>query len=64
MIWSGVVTKYHRRRLKGTGITGSYIKTIVFKKTLENISFEYRRSAETEDKPEQKQVNVAQGCPL
>ncbi|KAI5176476.1 hypothetical protein PAEPH01_2309 [Pancytospora epiphaga] len=57
MTWDGVITKYHRRHLKDIGITESYIKIILFKKTLENISFEYRRGAErldeTEDKPVQ-----------
>ncbi|KAI5168631.1 hypothetical protein PAEPH01_0284 [Pancytospora epiphaga] len=45
---------------KDIGITESvesYIQTIVLKKTLESISFEYRRGAErldeTEDKPVQ-----------
>ncbi|KAI5170534.1 hypothetical protein PAEPH01_1514 [Pancytospora epiphaga] len=39
MTWDGVVTKYHRRRLKNIGITESvesYIQTIVLKKTLES----------------------------
>ncbi|KAI5173819.1 hypothetical protein PAEPH01_2043 [Pancytospora epiphaga] len=75
MTWDGVVTKYHRRHSKDIGITESvesYIQTIVFKKTLESISFEYRRGAErldeTEDKPvqsrEQEHVDVAQACPV
>ncbi|KAI5175107.1 hypothetical protein PAEPH01_2116 [Pancytospora epiphaga] len=44
--WDGVVTKYHRRHLKDIGMTESiesYIQTILLKKTLESISFEYRR---------------------
>ncbi|KAI5182018.1 hypothetical protein PAEPH01_2858, partial [Pancytospora epiphaga] len=36
-------TKYHRGHLKGIEMTESYIQTIVLKKTLESISFEYRR---------------------
>ncbi|KAI5169433.1 hypothetical protein PAEPH01_0708 [Pancytospora epiphaga] len=58
MTWDGAVTKYHRRHLKGIWIiesVESYIQTIVLKKTLESILFEYRRGAErldeTEDKP-------------
>ncbi|KAI5170033.1 hypothetical protein PAEPH01_1191 [Pancytospora epiphaga] len=55
MIWNRVVAKYHRRHLKDIGITEAYIQMIVLKKTLESISFEYRRGAErldeTEDKP-------------
>ncbi|KAI5182264.1 hypothetical protein PAEPH01_2867 [Pancytospora epiphaga] len=60
MTWDGVVTKYHRRHLKDIEITESYIKIILFKKTLESISFEYRRGAkrleETEDKPVQSRA--------
>ncbi|KAI5179052.1 hypothetical protein PAEPH01_2592 [Pancytospora epiphaga] len=59
MTWDGVVTKYHRRHSKDIGITESvesYIQTIVLKKTLENISFEYRRGAERLDETEDKQV--------
>ncbi|KAI5170537.1 hypothetical protein PAEPH01_1517 [Pancytospora epiphaga] len=71
MTWDGVVTKYHRRHLKNIGITesvGSYIQTIVLKKTLESISFEYRRGArrlnEIEDKPEHVDVDIAQAYPV
>ncbi|KAI5170891.1 hypothetical protein PAEPH01_1527 [Pancytospora epiphaga] len=56
---------------KDIGITESvesYIQTIVLKKTLESISFEYRHLDETEDKPvqsrEQEHVDVAQACPI
>ncbi|KAI5170528.1 hypothetical protein PAEPH01_1508 [Pancytospora epiphaga] len=56
MTWDGVLAKYHRRHLKDIRITESYIQTIVRKKTMERISFEYRRGAKcfdkTEDKPE------------
>ncbi|KAI5170491.1 hypothetical protein PAEPH01_1477 [Pancytospora epiphaga] len=72
MTWDGVVTKYHRMYSKDIGITEAYIQTIVLKKTLESISFEYRRGAEhleeTEDKlvqsREQEHVDVAQACPV
>ncbi|KAI5172894.1 hypothetical protein PAEPH01_1816, partial [Pancytospora epiphaga] len=73
MTWDGVVTKYHRKHSKDIGITESvesYIQTIVLKKTLESISFEYRRGAErldeTEDKPVQSRehVDVAQAFPV
>ncbi|KAI5169522.1 hypothetical protein PAEPH01_0785 [Pancytospora epiphaga] len=63
MTWDGVVTKYHRQHLKDIEMTESYIQTIVLKKTLENISFEYRRGAErldeTEDKPVQSREQRA-----
>ncbi|KAI5175281.1 hypothetical protein PAEPH01_2145 [Pancytospora epiphaga] len=60
---------------KNIGITESvesYIQTILLKKTLESISFEYRRGAEcldeTEDKSiqsrEQEHVDVAQAYPV
>ncbi|KAI5176031.1 hypothetical protein PAEPH01_2221 [Pancytospora epiphaga] len=66
MTWDGVVTKYHRRHLNDIEMTESYIQTIVLKKTLESISFEYRRLDETEDKPAQSRehVDVAQACPV
>ncbi|KAI5179530.1 hypothetical protein PAEPH01_2691 [Pancytospora epiphaga] len=44
MTWDGVVTKYHRKHSKDIWIiesVESYIQTIVLKKTLESISFEY-----------------------
>ncbi|KAI5169959.1 hypothetical protein PAEPH01_1127 [Pancytospora epiphaga] len=56
MTWDGVVTKYYRRHSKDIGITESYIRTIVLKKTLESISFEYRRGAERLDETENKPV--------
>ncbi|KAI5175251.1 hypothetical protein PAEPH01_2120 [Pancytospora epiphaga] len=59
MTWDGVVTKYHRWHLKDIRITESvesYIQTIVLKKTLERISFEYRCGVERFDKTEYKPV--------
>ncbi|KAF7684706.1 hypothetical protein TCON_0091 [Astathelohania contejeani] len=49
MTWDGVVTKYHRNDLKELNITfiiEAYIQSMVLKKTLETILFEYRRSIE------------------
>ncbi|KAI4292954.1 hypothetical protein PAPHI01_2228 [Pancytospora philotis] len=46
MTWDGVVTKFHRRHSTEIGLSDfveAYIQTIVLKKTLESISFEYRR---------------------
>ncbi|KAI5170035.1 hypothetical protein PAEPH01_1193 [Pancytospora epiphaga] len=56
MTWDDVIAKYHRKYLKNIGINGSYIQTIVLKKTLESISFEYRRFAKHFDKIEDKPV--------
>ncbi|KAI5170899.1 hypothetical protein PAEPH01_1535 [Pancytospora epiphaga] len=66
MTWDVVVTNYHRRYLKDIETTESYIQTIVLKKTLENISFEYRRGAECFDETEDKPVHmdVAQAYPV
>ncbi|KAI5168742.1 hypothetical protein PAEPH01_0380 [Pancytospora epiphaga] len=59
--------------LKDIGIAESvkaYIQMIVLKKTLESISFEYRRGAERLDKTKVKSkrkyvnVDVAQACPV
>ena len=47
MAWDGMVTKLHKRYANDFGITESveaYIQAIVLKKTLESISYEYRRS--------------------
>ncbi|KAI5172708.1 hypothetical protein PAEPH01_1798 [Pancytospora epiphaga] len=44
MTWDSVVTNYHKQYSKEIGLTDSakaYIQTIVLKKTLESISFEY-----------------------
>ncbi|KAI5168375.1 hypothetical protein PAEPH01_0072 [Pancytospora epiphaga] len=46
MTWNSVVTNYHKQYLREIGLTNSakgYIQTIVLKKTLESISFEYQR---------------------
>ncbi|KAI4293372.1 hypothetical protein PAPHI01_2646 [Pancytospora philotis] len=45
MTWDGVVTKFHKRHSTEIGLSDSveaYIQTIVLKKTLVSISFEYR----------------------
>jgi hypothetical protein len=47
--WDGIVTKYHKSYAKEIGLTTkieSYIQYIVLKKTLESISYEYRRGGE------------------
>lgn len=49
MTWDGIVTKFHRSYSKEIGLTTkteAYIRYIVLKKTLESISFEYRRGSE------------------
>ena len=46
MTWDGIVTKFHGKYSKEIGLTTkieAYIQYIVIKKTLESISFEYRR---------------------
>jgi len=47
LTWGGIVTKYHtkyRKRLDVSGrIVEAYIQSVTLKKTLENISLEYRR---------------------
>ena len=46
MTWEGVVTNYRKKYSKELKISDSieaYIHTIVLKKTLESISFDYRR---------------------
>ena len=52
MTWDGIVTTYHKRYSRDIGITNSteaYIQGIVLKRTLESISFEYRREDELEN---------------
>ena len=47
--WDGIVTKFHKSYAKEIGLTTkieSYIQFIVLKKTLESISFSYRRDGE------------------
>lgn len=49
MTWDGIVTKYHSQYLKEIGLNltiEAYIQSRVIKKTLESISFEYRRGQE------------------
>ena len=46
MTWDGIVTRFHKKYSKEIGLTTkieAYIQYIVLKKTLESISFEYRR---------------------
>ena len=47
MTWDGIVTRFHSKYSKEIGLTTkieTYIQYIVLKKTLESISFEYRRA--------------------
>ena len=46
LTWEGIVTKFHEKYVKEIGLTPkiqAYIQYITLKKTLESISFEYRR---------------------
>ena len=57
MTWDGIVTKFHSKYSKEIGLSDkieAYIQYIVLKKTLESISFEYRRQGDegTQDKIE------------
>ena len=50
MTWDGIVTKYHSQYLKEIDLNSTievYIQSRVIKKTLESISFEYRRGDDT-----------------
>ncbi|KAI5169974.1 hypothetical protein PAEPH01_1140 [Pancytospora epiphaga] len=60
-LWDGVVTNYHRQHSKGIGITEFYIQTILLKKTLGSISFEYRRGIEHLDEDKSVQRAGARG---
>ena len=59
-----MVTKHHKRYSRDIGLTDaveSYIQTIVLKKTLESISYEYRREAELDDEAKAKPVGPSAG---
>lgn len=59
MTWEGIVTKLHKSYMQEIGITPqieAYIQTRVLKKTLESISFDYRRGIE-ERPPSADEVN-------
>ena len=46
LTWDGIVTKFHKTYTKEIGLTTkiqSYIQFIVLKKTLESVSYDYRR---------------------
>ena len=46
MTWDGIVSNYHKKYLKDLGVTNNieaYIQSRVLKKTLETVSFEFRR---------------------
>ncbi len=47
--WDGIVTKFHKTYTKEIGLTTkiqSYIQFIVLKKSLESISYDYRRNSQ------------------
>ncbi len=49
MTWEGLVTIYHKKYVEEIGIPDyiqAYIQSRVLKKTLEAVSFEYRRGIE------------------
>eukprot|EP00734_Pompholyxophrys_sp_LG126_P000377 Pompholyxophrys_sp_v1_NODE_145_length_1573_cov_1.496047.p1 type:complete len:206 gc:universal NODE_145_length_1573_cov_1.496047:1181-564(-) len=49
LTWDGIVTRFHKTYSKEIGLTTkieSYIQFIVLKKTLESISYDYRRGGE------------------
>ena len=57
MTWDGVVTKYHKKHIKGLEIQPhleAYIQSIVLKKTLESISLDRRRGYGQEDVGEEE----------
>ena len=76
MTWDGIVTSYHKKYSREIGISDSveaYIQTIVLKKTLESISFDYRRGHEPGDEAlgelpklstEPEPEGTAQACPV
>ncbi|KAI5179175.1 hypothetical protein PAEPH01_2600 [Pancytospora epiphaga] len=41
MTWNEAVAKYHKQYLKSIGIAEVHVQTIVLKKTLESVFFEY-----------------------
>jgi hypothetical protein len=48
LTWDGIVTKFHKTYSKEIGLTTkieAYIQYVVLKKTLESISYEYRRES-------------------
>ncbi|CAG5002342.1 unnamed protein product [Parnassius apollo] len=55
LTWDGVVTNYHdiyRRKFEISDRIEAYIQSIVLKKTLESISFEFRRNGRLEEFPD------------
>jgi len=50
LTWDGIVTKFHKSYSKAIGLSSkieAYIQFLVLKKTLESISFDYRRAGDT-----------------
>ena len=49
LTWDGIVTKYHKSYVKQIGLpkpVEAYIQYITLKKTLESISYDYRREGD------------------
>lgn len=60
MTWEGIVTKLHKKHVKEIGITPeieAYIQSRVLKKTLESVSFDYRRGIEERSPTEEEVEN-------
>lgn len=52
MTWDGIVTRFHKQYVAEIGLTDrieAYIQSRVLKKTLESISFDYRRGIDEQD---------------
>ena len=67
LTWDGIVTKFQKTYAKEIGLTKeiqAYIQFVVLKKTLESISFEYRRGGdETEQESLERAIAAsAEGC--
>ena len=65
LTWDGVVTTYHKKYSKEIGLADSveaYIQTIVLKKTLESISFDFRRGSEPDEEEQEKRMARAATC--
>ena len=67
LTWDGIVTKFHKSYNKEIGLTTkiqAYIQFIVLKKTLESISYEYRRGGEdiTHESLQNAAVVVSEDC--
>ena len=67
LTWDGIVTKFHKSYAKEIGLTAkiqSYIQFIVLKKTLESISYDYRRGGEEITEESNVVINEVRDCKL